>query len=149
MKKVLRFIADDFWRKIMALVLASVIFWRVDTALKATGQDNVKSVSPTAAGQKQYKRTVPVKILAADPAAARQAFFPPGAIPQVEVTFKCAQSSLQALDNGEIFFYVEIDGRMEAGVHELPVRCHNGRPGVEVSSFVPAKMEVSITEMSD
>ena len=137
-----RLIFRDFWRKLVALIFAVIIYWQVSESIKRNG-----------AGTKLYARVKPqvtcervftVRMLSRG-VSGRHVIF--ASDPKISVKFRGAKEEVAAVRNDDLLFYVDVD-ELRAGQSVLPVRWQIGRPGVEVVSVSPAELNISIAELT-
>lgn len=153
--KIFDFIFQDFWRKLVALIFAVVIYWQSGGFAKKPEprtvapqsepvevegkiQIEVKNVSRSSADLE-----FPVGIIA--DGSGRRVSFAPGVEPRVKATLRGEVLS-DIRDSGDLRFYVDAAGDLKPGEHMLPVLYNNRRSGVSVISVTPDKIRISIGE---
>ena len=126
--KVLRFIFKDFWRKLIALIFALVLYWEEDGFKKK--QEEM-----------QTEKTFAVQVL--DLGSGQQIVFSDGSEPEVSATII---GKIDDLKDGDLRFYIEADGDLTPGPHKLKVYYHIRRSDIKVRKFKPVELEVSVIE---
>lgn len=136
--KVLNFLFRDFWRKLVALIFAVVIYWQVGESIKQS------EMRREAQSTVRLSRVDTVHIV--DLGVDRHVFFAEGSKPAVKVSLKGGKRELAGLKDGDVLFCVVADKTLKPGEHTLPVRCYSRRSGVTAHSIKPAKIKVTIVE---
>lgn len=146
--KLLHFLFGDFWRKLVALIFAVVIYWQAGGFVR-------KSETP-AAPPKPAKVEENVQISIKEE-ATREVEFPVGIIndrknikavfasggeQQVKVTL-CGDDLTGIQSGGDLRFYVDT-AELVPGKNTLRVRCHIRRAGVRVLSVVPEEIPMQV-----
>ncbi len=134
--KILNFLCRDFWRKLVALIFAVVIYWQISGLIK---QKETKPEKPAPAAEKA-DRNFTVRML--DGGMERRATFPAGEEPKVKVTLLGMENGLAGIQDGDLIFYVDIPEDLKPGKQTLPVRCHIRRSGVKVLSVEPKEIKI-------
>ena len=138
--KILNFLFRDFWRKLVALIFAVVIYLQVSNLIK---QREAKRETPASAVKISYVQSdfeFTVRML--DSGVARSATFSSGAAPKVKATLRGMANGLSGIRNGDLIFYVDIPADLKPGEQMLPVHWHIRRSGVEVLSVEPAEIRI-------
>ena len=139
--KILRFIFQDFWRKLVALIFAVAIYWQVGaTVKKIEARRDARNAVEAQSVSRMYK----VEIL--DLGAGRGVVFD-GVKPEVKVSFRGTRKVLDSVKDEDVLFYVVVPKALGPGEHTLPVRCYSCRSEIKVHSVEPAKMKVSVVEI--
>ena len=138
--KVLHFLFQDFWRKLVALIFAVAVYGQVSATVKKI---EARRGARNAVEIQSVSRMFTVGIL--DLGADRLVFFPDG-VKQLKVSFRGTKKVLDDLKDEDVLFYVVASKELEPGEHTLPVRCYSSRPDIKVHSVEPAKMKVSVVE---
>ena len=142
--KVLHFLFQDFWRKLVALVFAVAIYLQVDDSVK---QHKASGSAPGATEIQHREDTVAVRILDLG-GADRLVVFSDGVKPEVKVSLYGVKDELEKLKKEDLLFYVVAAKELKPGEHVLPVFCYSRRPEVKTGSIEPAKIRVSVVENS-
>jgi hypothetical protein len=138
--KILDFLFRDFWRKLVALIFAVVIYWQVSDLIK---QKEAKRVTLTSTVEKVYVQSdVDFTVRMLDSGGKRLATFASGAAPKVRATLRGMDNELSGIRNGDLIFYIEIPADLKLGEQMLPVHWHIRRSGVEVLSVEPAEIRI-------
>lgn len=140
--KLPRFIFRDFWRKLVALIFAVVIYWQVDGSIKRKAPPLKPGTDAAAARQVDARRTFTVRMLARS-IDGKRVFLNKNSAPKVSVTLRGAAADIAAVRDGDLLFYVDGD-EWEPGKGVLPVRWHIRRSGISVSEVSPAEMKIDI-----
>lgn len=144
--KVFEFIFQDFWRKLVALIFAVVIYWQAGGFVKKTETRDVEVKENVQIEVKEVSRTdveFPVGIV--DDGSGRRVSFAPGVEPKVKATLRGeVLSDIQ--NSGALRFYVDPARDLKPGEHMLPVFYDIRRSGVRVISVTPEKIRISIGE---
>ena len=144
--KIFRFMFSDFWRKLVALIFAVVIYWQAGGFAR---KSETSSAPPKTAAAKEDMRIsikeessrediFPVGIIA--DGTGRTIAFAPGVEPRVTVTL-CGDDLTGIHTGGDLRFYVDA-AEFTQGCKTLRVRCHIRRAGVRVLSLTPETIEV-------
>ena len=145
--KLLHFLFDDFWRKLVALIFAVVIYWQAGGFVKKN-EATCPAPPPASAEIKENvqikieeepcRMDFPVGIIGGG--TGRRAAFAPGVVPRVKVTL--SGNDLSGIQTGgDLRFYVDAD-EFSQGKNTLRVYCHIRRPGIRVLSVTPEEIEV-------
>ena len=142
--KILNFLFRDFWRKLVALIFAVVIYWQVSGVIK---QKEAKRDTPAAqktewSMESSSCRDMDFTVRMLDGGAERRAAFASGNLPKVKVTLRGTKSELTGIQEGDLVFYVDVPADLKPGEQMLPVRCHIRRSGIEVISIAPAELKI-------
>ena len=142
--KILNFLFRDFWRKLVALIFAVVIYWQVSGVIK---QKEAKRDTP-AAQKKEWsmesssRRDMDFTVRILDSGAERRVSFASGTAPKVKATLRGMKNELAGMQDGDLVFYVDVPADLKPGEQMLPVRCHIRRSGIEVISIAPAELKI-------
>ena len=137
--KLSRFIFRDFWRKLVALIFAVVIYWQVGESVK---RERSSAGSAPRIKIEHIERKFPVRMLDRG-VAGKRVCFARGSVPEVRVTLGGAKKDVTAVRDGDLLFYVDADD-LKDGRTSLPVRWHVRRAGIGVVEVSPAGIKVEI-----
>ena len=144
--KILNFLFRDFWRNLVALIFAVVIYWQVSGVIKQKEamRDNpapaAKNAGSSIGAASRRDMDFTVRIL--DGGAERRAVFAPGTAPKVKAALRGTKHELDGIKDGDLVFYVDVPADLKSGERMLPVSCHIRRRGVEVLSMEPAELKI-------
>ena len=136
------FLFQDFWRKLVAIVFAAVIYWHVHDSVK---QIDKTGGSRDAANIQTVSRVCTVKIL--DLGTNRSVVFPDDFNPEVRASFRGTDKALAGMKDEDVLFYVVAAKELAPGDHLLMVRCYSCRSDIEAYPVKPTKMMVSVVEI--
>lgn len=140
--KIWHFLFRDFWRKLVAVIFAVVIYWQVNDSVK---QSDKTGGAKDAANIQTVSRVRTVKIL--DLGTNRGVSFPDGFNPEVTVSFSGTRKALDGMKDDDVLFYVVAAKELAPGDHSLWVRCYSCRSDIEAHPIKPLRMTVSVIEI--
>ena len=142
--KILDFLFRDFWRKLVALIFAVVIYWQVSNVIKQKeAKRDISAPKKTELSIESLSgRDMDFTVRILDGGAERRAAFSSGSVPKVKATLRGTKSVLADIKDGDLVFYVDVPADLKLGEQMLPVRCHIRRRGVEVLSIAPAELNI-------
>ena len=143
--KLPRFIFRDFWRKLVALIFAVVIYWQVGESIKRKAAPFEPGAGAKSAQQSDAQRMFPVRVLSRS-IDGKRVFFAKNSASQVSVTLCGTTAEIAAVGDGDLIFYVD-GNEWEPGKSVLPVRWHIRRPGISVSKVSPAEIKIDIADI--
>ena len=142
--KILDFLFRDFWRKLVALIFAVVIYWQVSNVIKQKeAKRDISAPKKTELSIESLSgRDMDFTVRILDGGTERRAAFAAGTAPKVRATLCGMNSELAGIQEGDLVFYVDVPADLKPGEQMLPVSCHVRRRGIEVISIVPAEMKI-------
>lgn len=142
--KFLRFIFKDFGRKLVALIFAVIIYLQVYQVVKK--QEMPREVSKAAAESTEAVKPVNFAVQVLGSGNGLQIVFPEGSEPEVTAQLR---GKVDDIKDGDLRFYIEAEDDLAPGMHKLKVYYHIRRPDIQVQSFEPGEIEISVIENPD
>ena len=143
--KLPRFIFRDFWRKLVALIFAVVIYWQVGEAIKRKASPFKSGTNASSTRQTDMRRTFSVRILSRS-IDGKRGFWVKNSAPKVSVTLRGTAEDISAVRDGDLLFYVDGD-EWKPGKSALPVRWYIRRSGISVHKVSPAEIKTEIVDI--
>ena len=142
--KLRHLLFDDFWRKLVALIFAVVIYWQVGESVKKNGSSS-RSESGRHVKCEHVKRDFSVRMLDSG-IAGRRVLFEGDSAPKIRATLCGAKKKVKAVQDDDLVFYVDAGEFASGKSASLPVRWHIRRPGVVIVKVFPAEVKVFAIE---